>query len=151
MNSHYWFYFIFLLTERGQWPWFAFKFKSPELLIFLISISKEEAHKLKFLFAHQRKLKISQIKLPKTKPNHKVPKSNVYKFSNRSWKTPIKFGFSSNVPSTSGSSLPPNPFLMVHLSSPPGRSIEKITRAECRSNCTSCYRRNDSCSHHWDQ
>lgn len=39
----------------------------PEYLIVLISISKEEAHKLKFLFGHQKKLKTNQIKLPPPK------------------------------------------------------------------------------------
>lgn len=44
----------------------------PEYLIVLISISKEEAHKLKFLFRHQKKLKTNQIKLPPPKKNKTI-------------------------------------------------------------------------------
>lgn len=46
----------------------------PEYLIVLISISKEEAHKLKFLFGHQKKLKTNQIKLPPPKKKNKTIK-----------------------------------------------------------------------------
>lgn len=89
-------------------------FRIPKLLIVSISISKEETHKLIFCAHCQWKLKSKPNKTTKnqtkTKQNPKVPRSNVYKFSNRSWKTPIKFGFSSNVPSTPGSSPAPASF-----------------------------------------
>lgn len=72
------------------------------------------------------------------KPHCKAPKSSVCKFSNGSWETPIKFGFSSSAPSTSGSFLALLfiYFFMIHLSSTSEGSIEKITGAKCRFNCT---------------
>lgn len=89
-------------------------FRIFKLLIVSISISKEETHKLIFCAHCQWKLKSKPNKTTKnqnkTKQNPKVPRTNVYKFSNRSWKTPIKFGFSSNVPSTPGSSPAPASF-----------------------------------------
>lgn len=51
----------------------------PKFLIVLISISKE-AHKLKFLLGHQRKLKTSQVKLPKTKQTIKCQRAMFISF-----------------------------------------------------------------------
>jgi len=73
------------------------------------------------------------------KPHCKAPKTSVYKFSNTSWETPVKFGFSWSASSTLGSFLVFLfiYFFVIHLSSPIERSVAKITGAECRSNCTS--------------